>query len=171
MRAAAAIVTAFAFTGPAAAMQLTSPDLKADAPMPLLHVYTRCGGQNTSPALAWSGQPKAAKSLVLTMIDESVKPAGWSHWVVVDLPASASGLGRGAAPPAGARAIVSNFGDAAYAGPCPPHGTGVHRYVVTVWAMPTAKLEIGADAKAAEVSAMLQKAALDHASIAVTAER
>ena len=171
MRAVLAIF-ALAVASPAtAAMQLTSQDLKAGAPMPTAQVYTRCGGQNISPQLAWSGQPQAVRSLVLTMIDESVKPNGWSHWVAVDLPPASSAMARGGALPAGARAIASNFGDAAYAGPCPPHGTGVHRYVITIWAMPTAKIDIAPDAKATGVAAMLQKTAIDHASLTVTAER
>ena len=171
MRAVLAIF-ALAVASPAtAAMQLTSQDLKAGAPMPTAQVYTRCGGQNISPQLAWSGQPQAARSLVLTMIDESVKPNGWSHWVAVDLPPVSSSIARGGALPAGARPIASNFGDAAYAGPCPPHGTGVHRYVITIWAMPTAKIDIAPDAKATGVAAMLQKTAIDHASLTVTAER
>jgi Raf kinase inhibitor-like YbhB/YbcL family protein len=172
MRAALAILAVLAMATPAAAaMQLTSRDLKAAAPMPAAQIYMRCGGQNISPQLAWSGQPQAAKSLVLTMIDESVKPNGWSHWVAVDLPPASSAMARGGVLPAGARAIASNFGDAAYAGPCPPHGTGVHRYVITIWAMPTAKFDIAPDAKATSLDAMLQKTALDHASLTVTAGR
>jgi hypothetical protein len=68
------------------------------------------------------------KSFVLTMIDIDVKPDKWSHWVVVGLPATVKSLPRGATSlPGSAKAIVSNFGDAAYSGPCPPKGTGVHR--------------------------------------------
>ena len=67
------------------------------------------------------------KSFVLTMIDVSVKPSQWSHWIVVGLPPDATSLARGTkALPAGAAAIASNFGDANYDGPCPPNGTGVH---------------------------------------------
>jgi len=62
---------------PCAAMQLSSPDLKAGAPMPIANVYPRCGGRNVSPALAWSGAPAGAKSLVLTMIDLTPRPHQW----------------------------------------------------------------------------------------------
>lgn len=172
MRVLAAIGLMLVATPAAAAMQLASHDLKPGVPMPLMHVYTRCGGQNVSPDLAWSGQPKAAKSLVLTVIDEDVKPAWWSHWLVVDLPPSTAGLAQGLArPPAGAKAAANNFGDAAYDGPCPPHGTGVHHYRITIWAMPGAVTVIAPDARADQVSAMLARTALDHASLTVTAER
>ena len=108
------------------AMTLTSMDIAADGPIPKAHIYPRCGGRNISPQLAWSGAPHAAKSFVLTMIDVDVKPAQWSHWIVVDLPTTVTALPQGAQSlPGGAKVLSSNFGDAAYAGPCPPKGTGV----------------------------------------------
>jgi len=153
--------------GPAcAAMTLTSSDLKQDAPINSAHVYPRCGGRNISPQLSWSGAPQSARSLVLTMIDVDVKPSQWSHWVVVGLPVSASSLPQGAKTlPGNARALVSNFGDAAYAGPCPPPGTGVHHYQFTIWALPTAELSLPPDEKATELTAKLSHLALEHASL------
>lgn len=150
----------------ASAMELTSGDLAPGAQIATAQIYPRCGGQNTSPALSWSGVPTGAKSLVLTMIDMDVKPADWSHWIVVDLPASTTMLPRGLAQlPAGAKAVVSNFGDAFYDGPCPPNGTGVHHYRFTIWAMPAAKTEIANDAKANEVADTLAKTAIASASL------
>ena len=112
-----------------AAMTLTSSDIQAGGTIPPAQIYTRCGGENISPELSWSGAPAGTKSLVLTMIDASVKPSQWSHWIVVNLPAATTTLARGTKTlPGGARAITSNFGDASYDGPCPPNGTGVHEY-------------------------------------------
>jgi Raf kinase inhibitor-like YbhB/YbcL family protein len=154
---------------PAQAMTIASNDFADGAAIPEPHIYPRCGGQNVSPDLHWSGVPKAAKSLALTMIDMSVKPSQWSHWIVVGLAPSETGLPRGLTTlPAGAKAVISNFGDAAYDGPCPPKGTGVHRYVFTIWALPAAATAIAPDAKAAEVNAMLMHDAIGHASIAGT---
>jgi Raf kinase inhibitor-like YbhB/YbcL family protein len=154
---------------PAQAMTIASGDFADGAAIPVAHIYPRCGGQNVSPELHWSGIPANAKSLALTMIDISVKPAQWSHWIVVDLPPSTTGLARGqAALPAGAKAVDSNFGDAAYDGPCPPKGTGVHRYVFTLWALPTATAIVAPDMKAAEVAATLSRAAIGHASVTGT---
>src|SRR5882672_1557096 len=83
--------------GPAcAAMTLTSSDIKQGAPINTAHIYPRCGGHNLSPQLSWSGAPPSAKSLVLTMIDVDVKPAQWSHWMVVGLPVGATSLPQGA---------------------------------------------------------------------------
>ena len=154
---------------PASAMTIASSDFKDGGVLSMAHVYPRCGGQNVSPELHWSGAPANAKSLVLTMIDGDVKPGGWSHWIVVDLAPSSTGLPHGAsALPAGAKAIASNFGDASYDGPCPPKGTGTHHYVFTIWAMPMAGVSIVADAKAANVEAMLKRSAIAHASVTAT---
>jgi len=157
---------------PCAAMQLTSPDLKAGAPMPIANVYPGCGGRNVSPALAWSAPPARTKSLVLTIIDLTPRPHQWSHWIVVGLPPAAGGLPRGVrALPAGARAIAGNFGDAFYDGPCPPAGSGVHEYQITIWALVGLAPSIPPNAPADGIGAMLAHAALDHASLTVTAQR
>ena len=154
----------------ALALTLASQDFTPGGAMPTAQIYPRCGGQNISPGLAWRGAPAGTKSFVLTMIDIDVKPALWSHWVVVDLPPSAASLPRALKSlPPGARAIVSNFGDPAYDGPCPPRGTGVHRYQITVWAMPTATTAIAPDQPADVLLARLTRAALAHATLTATA--
>jgi Raf kinase inhibitor-like YbhB/YbcL family protein len=155
--------------GPAcAALTLSSSDLKADAPISRTHIYQRCGGRNLSPQLSWSGAPQSTKSLVLTMIDLDVKPSQWSHWVVINLPVGTASLAQGAGTlPGSAKAVVSNFGDAAYAGPCPPAGTGVHHYQFTIWALPLAEISIAPDEKATELTAYLSRLALEHGSLTV----
>src|SRR5450432_3906539 len=138
-----------------AAMTLTSTDIIAGGPIPTVHIYPRCGGRNISPQLAWSGAPRTAKSFVLTMIDVDVKPSQWSHWIVVGLPANVNSIPQGAESlPGNATTIVSNFGDAAYAGPCPPKGTGVHHYQFTIWALATT-ISLTADETATSVTALL----------------
>jgi Raf kinase inhibitor-like YbhB/YbcL family protein len=100
------------------------------------------------------------------MIDVDVKPSQWSHWIVVDLPADANSLSQGAASlPGRARAVASNFGDAAYDGPCPPKGTGTHHYEFTIWAMPAASTSLAADEKATRVTAFLSQHALERSSL------
>ena len=166
MRWMMAAVAAMCLSGAASAMTLTSSDFNDGAALPVAHIYPRCGGQNVSPELSWSGAPAGTKSFVLTMIDLTVKPNGWSHWIVADLPVAATSLARGTKDlPAPAKALGSNFGDLFYDGPCPPPGTGTHRYEFTVWAMPSASTSIAPDAKASDVQAMLTKAALGHATI------
>lgn len=155
-----------------AALQISSPDLRAGSPMPQANFYPRCGGRNVSPALAWKGVPKRAKSLVLTMIDLDPRPHQWSHWIVVGLPPSTAGLARGVhALPSGARAIAGNFGDAAYDGPCPPSGSGVHHYQITIWAFTGGPPLIPPNGPADALGVTLGRSAIDHASLTVTAQR
>jgi Raf kinase inhibitor-like YbhB/YbcL family protein len=152
--------------GPAlAAMTLTSADIRPDGPIAQQQVYTRCGGQNVSPEVVWSGAPPGTKSLVLTMIDLDVKPHQWSHWIVVDLSPAAAAIPHGATSlPGKARTIVSNFGVTGYAGPCPPKGSGVHHYKFTIWAMPTPAMTITPDAKADTIGPSLATQAIGSAS-------
>ena len=159
-----------ALATPASAMTLTSQDLTDGAPMPAVHIYPRCGGRNVSPQLGWAGPPKGTRSFVVTMIDHNAPPNDWSHWIVVNLPPSTSALAQGAAPPAGARALKTDFGDAAYGGPCPPAGTGVHHYEIAVWAMATPTVALGENASAKAVEATLKRTSIDHASLTVTAQ-
>lgn len=149
-----------------AAMTLTSADIAPGKPIPAAHIYTQCGGRNISPELTWKGVPISAKSLVLTVIDIDVKPALWSHWILVDLPITETSLRQGSKSlPGNAKETVSNFGDASYAGPCPPKGTGVHHYEFTIWAMPSATVSIAPDERATEVIAYLSQHALDRATL------
>jgi Raf kinase inhibitor-like YbhB/YbcL family protein len=165
-----AISLVLASAAAAPALTLSSDDLTPGAPMPKAQIYPRCGGQNVSPSLAWRGAPTGTKSFVLTMVDLDVQPALWSHWVVADLPPSATFLPRGLKTlPGDARGVVSDFGDAAYDGPCPPPGTGVHHYQITLWAMSTATVSITPDQPADELLAKLTASALAHASLTTTA--
>ena len=167
----AGLVVGLVFGSSAAAMTLSSSDIRQGEPMPAAQIYPRCGGKNVSPELSWTGAPAAARSIVLTMIDLDVKPAQWSHWVVVGLPTNVRTLPRGAAVlPRGAAAVVSNFGDAAYAGPCPPAGTGTHHYQLTVWAIAMTRFPAVADEPADKLAARLRAAALDRASLTATVD-
>ena len=170
--ATALIIPAVMAAAPAAAMTLHSPDIKPGAVIAPAQVYPRCGGSDISPELAWSGAPKAARSLVLTMIDHDVTPGEWSHWIVVDIPPSVDHLPRGLrAPPAGSRGVVSNFGAAGYAGPCPPAGSGVHHYEIAVWALREPHFDVAPDANARDLEARLLRQSIDHASLTGTVKR
>ena len=121
-----ALLTGLLLAGaaPVAAMTIGSSDFADGTAIAAPQIYPRCGGQNVSPQLSWQGAPAGTKSFVLTMIDVDVKPSGWSHWIVVDLPPGTASLARGfTALPDGAKALAGNFGDLAYDGPCPPPGS------------------------------------------------
>jgi Raf kinase inhibitor-like YbhB/YbcL family protein len=150
-----------------AGMTLTSADIQAGAAISRAQLYQQCDGENISPQLSWSGAPAGTKSFALTMINTSVKPSQWSHWIVVGLAPDATSLARGAQLPLGdAKTIQSNFGDPYYDGPCPPTGTGKHVYQLTIWALPISSVFFAADMNATDLTTALTKIALDHASLA-----
>ncbi|MFC0397897.1 YbhB/YbcL family Raf kinase inhibitor-like protein [Paraburkholderia rhizosphaerae] len=107
-----------------------------------------CHGDNVSPRIAWSHVPPGAKSLVVTINDPDAPTdgLGWTHWEVVNIPASQASLEKGASGnpallPAGAIETLTDFGESKYGGPCPPQGTS-HRYVVTVSALDVAHIDV-----------------------------
>ena len=157
----------------AAGFSLSSPDIKAGSKIANAHVFNGfgCTGENKSPALKWSGAPKGTKSYVVTVYDpDAPTGSGWWHWVVINVPADASeiaagaGSADGAALPKGASQGRTDFGAAAWGGPCPPVGDKPHHYVFTIYALKTDKLDIPADATAALTGFMTHANALGKAS-------
>ncbi len=165
----AAFLVAAMLPSAAAAMTLQSPDLKNGGAIAPAQTYTRCGGQNIAPALSWSGAPAGTKSFILTFIDTSVLPSGWSHWLVLNIPASVTSLPSGGALPAGAAGLTSNFGAATYSGPCPPAGTGVHHYEFTIYALDRMAPAIVENSSAGDLTKALSAMALAKATLAGTA--
>src|SRR5512143_622560 len=91
---AAAILAAPSFGGVAMALTLTSSAFRPNGAIPTR--YT-CEGDDVSPPLAWKGAPRGTKSFVLVVDDpDAPDPAApkttWVHWVLYDLPATATGL-------------------------------------------------------------------------------
>lgn len=115
--------------------ELTSSAFDHGAPIPEL--YT-CDGDDTSPALAWSGVPVETRSFALVCDDPDAPRGTWQHWLLYNLPAQAVELGTGvpATPelPSGARQGINDFGNLGYGGPCPPPGNP-HRYFFRLYAL------------------------------------
>ena len=166
MKAAFFLFTLAIISGaPASALTLVSPDLADGGAIGAEQMYMRCGGQNLAPSLAWTDAPKGTESFILTFVDTSVIPSRWSHWIVANIPAEATSLPKGGALPEGAQAIESNFGDAAYAGPCPPKGTGRHHYRFTLYALPTRAPAIVENSNARDLAESLGEIALAKATL------
>ena len=127
------------------AMELTSSAFADGGKIPQQYVMPGAGGKNLSLPLKWSGAPAGTKSFALSIVDPHPVAKNWVHWLVINLPADASGLGEGVSgknmPPAAVE-LNNSWGKPTYGGPQPPPGTGDHPYVVTLYALNTAKLDL-----------------------------
>ena len=117
-----------------------------------------CTGSNVSPAIQWSNVPAGTKSLALQVQDKNAAAGnGFWHWTVYNIPASASGLPRGAGNataslPAPAFGGANDFVDTGatgqngnYGGPCTPVGDKPHHYVFTLYALSIDDVQAAAD--------------------------
>ena len=105
-------------------MRLSSTAFADGERVPTRHT---CDGANVAPDLAWSDLPSATESLALCCVDPDAPSGAFTHWMIWDLDPSLGGLPEGHVPPE-ARQGQNGFGAAAYGGPCPPPGHGVHHY-------------------------------------------
>jgi Raf kinase inhibitor-like YbhB/YbcL family protein len=110
-------------------LRLTSPAFGDGDAIPSRY---GCDGANVSPRLAWRGAPDATRSFALLVTDPDAR--GFVHWIVVDIPATSSGLAEGASGSGAAgREGRNDFGRIGWGGPCPPSGT--HHYVFDLFAL------------------------------------
>ena len=139
------------------ALALTSSAFAHEGAIPKL--YT-CQGKDISPPLSWSGLPNGTKSVALIVDDpDAPDPKAprmtWVHWVLYDLPGSASGLAEGAARgglPQGTREGRNDWKRTGWGGPCPP--TGRHRYFFKLYALDAPLGDLGEPTKAKLEQAM-----------------
>lgn len=147
---------AFASESPVQLFVVASPSIIGET---LSHrqVFNDFGydGGNLSPELSWSGAPAGTKSFAITAYDpDAPTGSGWWHWVAYNLPGHVNSLSEGAGAdggqslPVGAAMGRNDFGTKAYGGACPPPGKP-HRYVFTVHALKTERIDVPADASPA----------------------
>ena len=172
-RSLALIALAAPLAASAAGFKLESLTVKPGSTLTDAQVFNGfgCSGKNISPALKWSGAPKDAKSFALTVYDpDAPTGSGWWHWVVYNIPASANEIPEGAGTadgknlPAGSAQGKTDFGAPGFGGACPPPGDKPHRYIFTLYALKTDKLDIPADGTAALVGFMINANKLASAS-------
>ena len=131
-------------------LALTSSAFRHEGPIPARHT---CDDKDLSPALAWTGVPVGTKSLALIVDDpDAPDPKApkmtYVHWVLYDIPPTASGLEQGASPrelPAGTREGSNDWRRTGYGGPCPPIGR--HRYFHKLYALDVVLGDLGAVTK------------------------
>jgi Raf kinase inhibitor-like YbhB/YbcL family protein len=122
--------------------------------------YTQAGEQ-VSPELAWTNVPPGTQSFVVNMIDPDVAVMRGTetqpHWIVWDIPATATGLPEGVKPgaqlPDGTRQISASGPQ--YRGPGAPATGPLHHYTFEVYALDT-KIDVAPSTAASAVAAALE---------------
>ncbi|WP_291834491.1 YbhB/YbcL family Raf kinase inhibitor-like protein [Brevundimonas sp.] len=126
---------------------------------------------NASPHLKWSGAPEGTKSYAVTCYDpDAPTGSGFWHWTVANIPAEVSELPAGGPVPAGAVEGRTDFGAPGFGGAAPPPGHGPHRYIFTVFAVDTDKLDVTPDNSGAVFGFNLHFHTLAKATITATYE-
>ncbi|CAA0106347.1 Uncharacterised protein [BD1-7 clade bacterium] len=174
-----AFIAGVLMTSTASAFTLTSTDFKDGQRVPNEQVFNieGCNGKNVSPQISWRDLPKGTKSVAVTLFDPDAVGNGWWHWIVIDIPASYNALKKGAGDksspqlPHEAQVVKNDYGLYQYSGPCPPKGSGKHRYQLTVYAMKDAVPGISADIAPATAAFLLRNEAIAKKTIEVYFER
>jgi Raf kinase inhibitor-like YbhB/YbcL family protein len=130
---------------------LASPAFADGGEVPVAHT---CEGEDRSYGLEWSGLPEGTRSLALIVDDpDAPDPAAprmtWVHWVLYDIPVSATGLAEAVSPdslPAGTGQGLNDWKRTGYGGPCPPIGR--HRYFNKLYALDVVLGDLGNPDKA-----------------------
>ena len=124
-------------------------------------------GEGLSPAITWANVPAGTQSFVLNMHDMDVArnktTDDQAHWIVWNIPATATGLPEGV--PKGAQLADGAFQFSAtgqmYRGPGAPATGPQHHYMFEVFALDT-KLDVQPAADAFESRANVMKAMQGH---------
>lgn len=158
-----------------------SADLTPDAPIPDEFAYAVPGGPglNISPAIHWSGAPPGTKGFAVLVHDPDAPTggAGFWHWLLVDIPANATSLARGAGEamgsllPSGCRQLMNDYGEIGWGGPCPPVGDPPHRYNFAVYALKVPKLDLPERCTASRAGFVVNANALAKATFTATYAR
>ena len=147
---------------------LTSNDITDGGVLPDAQVQAK---GNSSPHLKWSGAPEGTRSYAITCYDpDAPTGSGFWHWTVANIPADVTELPAGGPVPAGAVEGRTDFGEPGYGGAAPPPGHGPHRYIFTVFAVDTERLDVTPDNSGAVFGFNLHFHTLAKASITATYE-
>lgn len=127
-------------------MDVTSPAFRENKPIPSRFAMPGVrGGANISPPLCWVNKPPGTQSFVLLMIDLHPEVYHWIHWSVINIPFTINFFPAGVSPsglPVEAIELYNSLGSKGYAGPQPPPGSGIHKYLITVYALNVVTLHI-----------------------------
>jgi len=115
-------------------LQVSSPAFRAGDQIPTKHTGE---GEDTSPPLEWHNVPDGTRSFAVICHDPDAPVVssggyGFIHWVLYNVPATATSLPEGEG---GHTTGPTDFGKTGYGGPMPPNGHGTHHYFFWVLAL------------------------------------
>lgn len=142
---------------------LRSPSMEGSELIPENYVSDGSGyhGKNISPPLEWKGAPPETKSFALTITDpDAAVKGGWRHWILANIPADIHSIAEGASSkgllPKETIEIENDFEEFHYGGPCPPKKDKPHRYVFTLYALKSEKLNVEPESERIEFETALR---------------
>jgi Raf kinase inhibitor-like YbhB/YbcL family protein len=139
----------FAEKGNIMTLQLKSPAFAEGSTIP--RKYTR-DGDNVSPPLQWSGAPRGTRSFALLCEDPDAPSGTFRHWAVANIPSDKNALSEGLGQDTdGCDVAANDFGRAAYDGPAPPRGHGLHHYHFRLAALDVEAIPVSPDESATEL--------------------
>jgi hypothetical protein len=160
--------------GSASAQEFTlkSEDLQGQLSQDQVFSGFGCSGKNISPSLKWINAPAQTKSFAVTVYDpDAPTGSGWWHWIIFNIPASIHELKADTGriekhlAPVSSIQSITDFGRPGFGGACPPQGDKAHRYIFTVHALNTAKLDLDEKTSPAMVGFMLNNHTIAKASL------
>ncbi len=141
-------------------------------------IYANTGvlaGKNLSPPLVWVHSPRETKSLALACIDRHPIANNWIHWLVIDIPKTATGISTGASRtaniPTGTKELQNSFGTMGWGGPQPPRSSGKHPYEFLLHALNVDKLNLAPDTDLAAFHKAIEGKVIATAKLVGTYER
>ncbi len=159
------LILIFLWTGGAAmGFELKSRAFSSSGTIPTK--YT-CDGADLSPPLEWTGVPEGFETFALIADDPDAPVGTWVHWVLYNIPGSASSLPEGVSTKEkleeGTIQGINDFRRVGYGGPCPPPGKP-HRYFFKLYAL-SKKLDLPPGATKKELLKSMQGSILGQAEL------
>ena len=139
-------------------MNITSTAFQHNENIPGL--YT-CNGNDQNPPLTFSELPPNSKSLVLIVDDPDAPGRVFTHWLIYNIPPTATQILENEVPPNSLQGI-NDFGNTKYGGQCPR--TGTHRYFFKLYALDIL-LDLPAGANKEELNKALEGHVLESAQL------
>lgn len=145
---------------PAGSLQLISPVFREGAPIP--RQYT-CRGSGVSTPLIIIDPPEETQSFVLIMHDPDAPVGDFLHWLMWDMPSTTEVIAANSVP-VGAVQGLNDAKKLGYLPPCPPAGSGMHRYVFDLHALDTT-LGLPGESTRQDVETAMEEHVLDSATL------